>query len=95
MAEHDGLTPAQRSIRARAAAHALHAQGGTNTGPATRAFLDRFARSVDPEGVLAPEERQRRADHARKAYMTSLALKASRARQRRRAAVPVAPPQAA
>jgi hypothetical protein len=80
------LTPAQRSLRAYIAAHALHAQGGTSTRAATAAFLDRFARQVDPEGILAPDERARRADHARRAYMSSLALRASRARSRRKAA---------
>jgi hypothetical protein len=78
------LTPQQRVLRARAAAHALHAQGGTNTGPATAASLARFERQVDPDGVLDPVERARRAAHARKSYMTTLALKASRARARRR-----------
>lgn len=77
-----GLTPGQRKVRARLAAHALHAQGGTSTKAGTAAFLARFDREVDPDGILAPEERARRAEHARKAYMGRLALKASRARQR-------------
>ncbi|MBA2756351.1 MAG: hypothetical protein H0U37_02765 [Chloroflexi bacterium] len=74
------LSPAQRKLRARAAAHALHAQGGTNTKAGTAAFLERFERQVDPDGRLTPEERTRRAAHARRSYMTSLALKASRTR---------------
>lgn len=77
------LSPSQRSLRAKAAAHALHAQGGTNTKAGTAAFLERFERQVDPDGVLAPDERARRATHARKAYMSGLALKASRARSAR------------
>lgn len=76
------LTPAQRALRARAAAYALHAQGGTSTKAGTAAFMSRFERVVDPEGVLAPEERARRARLALKAHMTALALKASRKRQR-------------
>jgi hypothetical protein len=44
--------------------------------------LARFERQVDPDGVLAPAERARRAAHARKSYMSLLALKASRARTR-------------
>lgn len=76
------LTPQQRKLRARAAAHALHAQGRTSTKAGTAAFLARFERQVDPDGLLTPEERARRADHARRAYMASLALKASRARTR-------------
>jgi hypothetical protein len=81
--QHGGLTPSQRSLRARIAAHALHAQGGTTTTAATAAFLDRFARQVDPTGTLPADERARRAAHARKSYMQSLALKASRARNKK------------
>jgi hypothetical protein len=73
------LTPAQLSLRARAAAHALHAQGKTSTAAGTAAFLGRFEREVDPQGVLDPEERARRALHARKAYFSRLAFKRSRA----------------
>lgn len=80
------MTPAQRSLRARVAAYALHAQGGTSTKAGTSAFLARFERQVDPDGRLSPEERSRRATFARKAYMGSLALKASRARSHRPAA---------
>ena len=76
------LSPSQRSLRARAAAHALHAQGGTTTKAATAAFLTRFERQVDPDGILAPDERARRADHALKSHMAGLSLKASRARGR-------------
>jgi hypothetical protein len=76
------LSPSERSLRARAAAHALHAQGRTSTKAGTVAFLARFERQVDPEGVLTPEERTRRAEHALKSHMAGLALKASRARRR-------------
>jgi hypothetical protein len=76
------LTAAERSLRARAAAHALHAQGGTSTKAGTAAFLARFERQVDPAGTLAPDERARRAEHALKAHMSALALKASRARSK-------------
>ena len=72
----------ERSMRARMAAHALHAQGGTNTGPARKAFLDRFDREVDPDGVLDPAERAKRAHHARKAYMIRLAIKSAEARRK-------------
>ena len=83
------LTPAQRAVRARQGAYALHAQvtdPTAHTAPARAAFLDRFEREVDPDGVLVPEERSRRAAHARKAYFTGLALKSSQARRRRGAA---------
>lgn len=75
------LTPEQRSLRARIAAHELHAKGGTNTAPAREAFLARFERQVDPEGVLHPDERARRAEHARKAYFAKLALASAKARR--------------
>lgn len=78
------LTPAQRVVRARAAAFAQHAQGRTNTGPATVAQIVRFERQVDPDGTLAPDERARRARLAQRAHMTLLALRSSRARLARR-----------
>jgi hypothetical protein len=75
------LTASQRSLRARAAAFSQHAQGRTNTKAATAASMARFDRQVDPDGVLTPAERGRRAEYAKQAYFTTLALKASRARQ--------------
>jgi hypothetical protein len=81
------LTSAERTLRARLAAHALHAQvdASEHTAPARKAFLDRFDREVDPECVLTPEERTRRAAHARKAYFLGLALKSAEARRRKAA----------
>ena len=79
------LTPNQRTLRARIAAYALHAQGGTSTKSATSAFLARFDAQVDPDSTLTPEERARRAEHARKAYMATLALRSSRARSKKKA----------
>jgi hypothetical protein len=81
------MTPEQRSLQARMAAHSLHARvadAAAHTAPARRAFLDRFEREVDPDGVLKPEERARRAEHARKAYFLKLALASAAARRRRR-----------
>jgi len=83
------LTPEQRSLHARLASHASWARTedrSARTEKARRAFLDRFEREVDPDGQLEPAERARRAEHARKAYMTGLALKRSRAARARRAA---------
>ena len=75
------LTPKERTLRARLAAHTLHAQGKTNTAPARAAFNARWARLVDPDGVLTPEERERRAAHAKRAHFTGLALKSAKARR--------------
>src|SRR5690242_243599 len=79
------LTPEQRVIRARVGAYALHAQGGTSTKAGTAAFMARFERQVDPDGTLPPEVRARRAEQARKAYMSTLALRSSRARANKKA----------
>lgn len=89
MAASTTLTPTQRSIRARIAAHALHAQGGTSTAAATAASLARFERGVIDAArargeELTPQEIERRAAHARKSHMTALALRASLARSRKR-----------
>lgn len=54
-------------------AHSRHS-GEEMTAPARRAFLARFEREVDPDGKLAPEERARRAEHAKRAYFSRLAL---------------------
>lgn len=78
------MTPAERVLRARLAAHSLHARvrdETAHTAPARRAFLARFERQVDPNGELPVEERQRRAEHARKAYFTRLALASAKARR--------------
>jgi hypothetical protein len=77
----EAMTPAERSLRSRIGAHALHASGKTNTGPAREAFRSKFELEVDPDGVLPPEVRAKRAEHARKAHMTRLALASAKARR--------------
>jgi len=81
-----GLTPEQRTLQARAAAYRLHATHDPKetTKSARAAFSARFEREVDPEMVLPPAERARRAEAARRAYFTTLALRSSRARAQRR-----------
>ena len=78
------MTPEERSLRARLGAHALHAKHDSHaiSTPGRKAFLERFVREVDPGGVLPEAERTRRADHARKAYMLSLALRSAQARRK-------------
>ena len=79
-------------MRARLATHSLHAKiadPSAHTAPARHAFIvDRFEREVDPEGVLPPADRARRAEHARKAYFTRLALKSAQARRKNAGAAP-------
>lgn len=76
---------AQRSLRARIAAHSKWSQQDrvAGTAAARRAFNDRFERLVDPERLLPEAERRKRAESARKAYFTQLALASSRARRSR------------
>jgi hypothetical protein len=72
------MNPSQRSMRARLAAHTRWARepdprAATEAG--RQAFLARLERDVDPAGVLPPEERAIRAEHALKAHMLAMALK--------------------
>ena len=78
------LTPSERVLRARIGGHSKWAKTGDRTAAtatARQAFLNRFEKQVDPEGVLDPAERARRAESARKAHFTRLALRSSQARR--------------
>ncbi|MFP3881706.1 MAG: hypothetical protein ACLFWH_05245 [Actinomycetota bacterium] len=78
------LTPEERSLRARLAAHTLHSKVDPtkHTEPARAAFMDRFLDEVDPNRELSEAERHRRAEHARKAYFYRLSLKSAQARRK-------------
>ena len=78
------LTAEQRALRARMGAYAQHAQHDVRdtTRAGHAAFMARFEREVDPEGLLAPAERERRAAAARKAYMLKLAWKSAEVRRK-------------
>jgi hypothetical protein len=71
------LTAEQRKLRARVAIHTRHSR------PAPVAPLPavpaRFEDEVDPDRVLHPAERARRAGHAYKAHLARVAFEASRA----------------
>ncbi len=74
------LTPEERTLRARVAAHSLHstADPRVTTSNARTAFLRKFEHEVDPEGILPEEEHRRRAEHALRAHMARLALERSK-----------------
>lgn len=55
------------------------------TAPANRAFMARFEKQVDPDGLLAPEERAKRAESAKKAYFLQLGRKSAKARAAKKA----------
>ena len=80
------MTPSERVLRARIGAYALHAKRDPRetTAAARHAFLSKFETEVDPEGILPSAERQRRAEAARKAHFTRLALKSAQARRKRK-----------
>jgi len=81
-------TAAQRSLRARKAAHTMHAthDSRVTTRNAREAFLATFERQVDPDGRLSTYERQRRAEAAKKAHFVGLAMKSAKARRARKRA---------
>lgn len=45
--------------------------------------MNKFERAVDPDGLLTPEERAFRAEHARKEHYLRLSRKSAQARRRR------------
>ena len=77
------LSPAERSLRARIAAHSLHASRDSRelTAPARNAFLAKFLDEIPDD--LPEAERLRRADQLRRAYFTRLALKSAQTRARK------------
>lgn len=84
MAASKNLTQVERTLRARAAA--LRSWASTNdraarTAPAREAADQRFVDEVDPDRVLAAEERDVRVASARRAHMMSMSRRSSRARR--------------
>ncbi|MGP5697310.1 hypothetical protein [Brachybacterium alimentarium] len=70
--------PTTRKLAAQVAAHTSWAgtsDRAARTAAARDALAARFETEVDPHKVLDPEERARRAGHARSAYYARLALK--------------------
>ena len=78
------MSAEERQLRARLAAHAMHARHDSRkvTTNARRAFADRFEHEVDPDGVLPVAERLRR---SKRAHMLRLALRSAQVRRRRAA----------
>lgn len=61
------------SQRGRLGFHVRMARGTTNTEPARAAFRRKFELLVDPDGVLDPDELDKRVAHARSAHYARLA----------------------
>jgi hypothetical protein len=80
------LTPAERHMRAQLGAHAQWARCDdrtARTAAARSGFFKRFETQVDPDGVLDPAERAKRAENARQAHMLKLAMASAKARRQR------------
>jgi hypothetical protein len=75
------------------ASWAATADHAARTAPARAALAAKFDREVDPEGVLDPVERARRAAHARRAHYLRMQLRS--VESRRKAADLLAAAQAA
>jgi hypothetical protein len=84
----EAMNPGERALRARLGAYAMHGRNDARetTTKARAAFLARFERLADPDGVLPPAERQRRAQQLRSAYFARLALASAKAPRARRLA---------
>lgn len=80
-------THAKRVLTGRLGAYTLHSRYDSREllKPARAAFESKFEHEVDPEGNLPVEERKHRAEMARKAHFTRLALLSAQARRRRSA----------
>jgi len=76
---------AQMALIGRIGAHVSHSRHDSRelTANARAAFQSKFEAEVDPDSILEPEERARRADQARRAYYADLAYKSAIARQKR------------
>lgn len=78
------MDPTERSMQMRYASHVSWANTPDRKArvqPAIQGQLARFERLVDPEGVLPEAERKARAESARKAHMTQMALRSAQARR--------------
>ena len=81
------LADSTRSLAARVGAFAQKAKYDNReltekARAASPGSLSYFEREVDPDGVLDPAERARRAEYARKAYFAKLALASAKARRK-------------
>jgi hypothetical protein len=70
------LTAEERSLRGQIAAHTMRARYSKDelARIANKGLIERFEREADPEGVLTPEERRRRANHLYQAHMARMRL---------------------
>lgn len=83
------MTPEERTERAKLGAHiswANTADPTARTEKARSAFEASFEKKVDPDGILPPDERARRAKHALQAHYAAMRLKSATTRRKKAAA---------
>jgi hypothetical protein len=78
------VSESSRSLVGRIGAHSLHSKYDSRelTAAARAKFDLRFLDEVDPSRSLPEDERLRRAEHARSAYFSRLALASAKARRK-------------
>jgi hypothetical protein len=79
------MTSDDRTLIARIAAHESWARTpdrAARTARGRAALEAKFERDADPDGVLPPADRARRAEHLQRAYFARLALASARARRK-------------
>ena len=92
MAASKNLSPAERSARARLAAHASWAKTADRTArtaaakKASPASVDYWLKQVDPDGAMDPEARRLAAESAYKAHMAKMSFEGLKARRAKKAA---------
>jgi hypothetical protein len=87
---HDGPSAGERTHAARMAAYARWAKEPDRTAAtaAARAAQQRKREdAVDPDHLLSPHERAKRAENLRRAELSRMALRSAQARRKRTAAV--------
>jgi hypothetical protein len=72
-------------MRARIAAYASHKRHDPRErmARARAAQFAQYEREVDPDGVLAPDERRRRAEMAYREHLSRMALRSAQKRRRK------------
>lgn len=84
-----GTRPTERTLSARAAAYTRWSQTADRTAataPMRKGLMAKYEAQVDPEGLLAPKERTRRAEMAHKAFMADIARRSVASRRKKKEA---------
>ena len=79
------MNPSIMAMRGRVGAYVKHSRHDPreSTALARAAFLSKFLDEVDPDRTLPEPERLRRAEMARRAYFSRLALRSAQTRARK------------